>query len=147
MLKKSSCLALTLAVGLFFAPACAKQSGESPKPPSPKTFAELDTDKSGSLVLEEYAAAFSDPIEAKKHFQALDQNGDGVLDRTESLRLFEKLDLNGDRKLSVEELDQRNQGGGKVVRWDLETLDEDRNGVVSEEEFQRHYPGIPLLNW
>ena len=84
-------------------------------------FAELDSDESGSLSLEEFQAGgpsaspfsrkgFFGSMIAKRLFSRLDQNDDGLLSKTETitipLKIFEHLDKDQNGVISTEELAQ-----------------------------------------
>ncbi len=152
MRKNMVLISLLIMIGLIIAQGKTAEAkpGRPPCPPSP--FAVLDKDSSGEVTWQEYSKSCSDQEAAKRNFDALDQDNDGVLDRTDSLRLFEGLDLNGDRKLSKEELNKRwpegkAKSGRSDLRPDMDILDRNRDGSVTLDEFEANWTGIPLISW
>ena len=152
MLKVSFCLCLSLLIGLFFALESLASSSKVQGADSGGLFENMDTDASGSITWQEYSKAMRGQKEAKKQFEALDQNHDGVLDRTDSMQLFKDLDLDGNKKLDKEELANRwkesgNSAAADKRRRDLRALDINGDGFVTYDEFQRNWVGVPLLRW
>lgn len=116
-------------------PALAQTDDKADK--AAARFEALDTDNSGEITLEEFAAR------RDARFSETDANADGVLSRDELLaaaarqneervaRMIERFDENGDAVLSKDELPEPRRSSRRFER-----LDTDNSGGISLAEFQ-----------
>ena len=86
---------------------------------SARIFDELDTDKDGQ----------GSPEELSQSFEIFDYNQDGVIDGRESPIIVSLGDVDGDQLVGPEEFTS--------IDWTRETIDSNRDGAVSRQEFQR----------
>ncbi|MGA0845478.1 MAG: EF-hand domain-containing protein [Luteolibacter sp.] len=126
-----------------------------PEPPVQR-LAELDTDQSGGVSMEEFMAG---PLASKlpserieRIFQRLDQDGDGQItpsdrpgppEKPARPMMFQSLDLDGDKWLTFDEF--RALPGIKNLGEDtqedrFEALDQDSDGKISPSEFRSARP-------
>ena len=85
---------------------------------SARLFDEVDMDKDGQGSAEELSQAFD----------SFDYNHDGVIDGREAPIIITLGDADGDRLVGPEEF--------KSIDWTRETIDSNRDGAVSRQEFR-----------
>lgn len=73
-------LALCSALACMAAPACARQAQTSPGPAEMK-FVEMDSNRDGKVVLEEFRTAF--PNMSEQAFAVIDADNSGAIERAE----------------------------------------------------------------
>eukprot|EP00656_Telonema_subtile_P040270 TRINITY_DN45332_c0_g3_i1.p1 TRINITY_DN45332_c0_g3~~TRINITY_DN45332_c0_g3_i1.p1 ORF type:complete len:561 (+),score=198.97 TRINITY_DN45332_c0_g3_i1:114-1796(+) len=99
-----------------------------------------DVDETGTLDQAELEARVLAKAEARAMRGAMDEDGDGMVDRQEYKskggrgKRFDLFDGDANGKLDPRELELMAMAGG-VVRDELNVLDADRDGAVSEQEW------------
>lgn len=108
-----------------------------------KNFSRLDTNQSGGIDGNEYAAATSNV--AALSFQQVDVNGDGVISERESAAMpvslteaFGTVDADGDKNVSQMEYDAATVNLLQGVDWT--SLDKDGDGVLGAKEAEAMPP-------
>lgn len=132
---KTKILMAALLTGVVMTAAAAQAGGHRERP----DFATLDLNGDGAVTLEElqgqgdarFAATDANGDGALSVEEIMAASAENAADRAE--RLIERLDENGDGVLQRSEMEQR--GGNRVERI-FDRMDEDGDGTVTEAEFE-----------